>query len=111
MEWGMRPSRIDVYKRQVRVDAVLRQQIPQGVLRRGALAGGHDGPARQIRHGLDGIAIRHNIQHAQGIHRQGDDAAVRPVIQHGGQVGRHAGDVQLPLHQLGGQTSYPSYRL
>ena len=91
----------------VRVNAVFRQQIPQSVFRGTALTGGHDGLALQVRHGLDGVAVLHDIQHAQGVDGQHLHRAVGLAVQHGGQVGRHAGHVQVALdegrgHLVGG---------
>ena len=86
----------------VRIQAVFRQQIPQGILRRRALAGGHDGLAGEVRHGLHGVAVFHHVQNAQGVDCQRHNVAAGLVVEHGGQVRRHAGDVQVPLHQRGG---------
>ena len=86
----------------VRVNAVFRQQIPQGIFRGAALTGGHDGLALQVRHGLDGVAVFHDIQHTKGVHRQHLHGTVGLAVQHGGQVGGHAGHVQVPLDEGGG---------
>ena len=86
----------------IRINAVFRQQIPQGVLRGAALASGHDGLALQVRHGLDGVAVLHDIQHTQGVDGQHLHRAVGLAVQHGGQVGGHAGHVQVALDEGGG---------
>ena len=86
----------------IRINAVFRQQIPQGVLRGAALACSHDGLALQVRHGLDGVAVLHDIQHAQGVDGQHLHRAVGLAVQHGGQVGGHAGHVQVALDEGGG---------
>ena len=81
--------------------AVLAQQIGQGVLRRGALAGGVDSLAVEggdVRHGL--AALFHDVQHTQSAHRQQLYAALGLVVQDGGHVGGHRQNVQLALHQL-----------
>ena len=84
----------------VRVDAVGIQQIAQDVLRRGALAGGQDGAALQVSHGLDGVAaLFHHIQHAQRVDGHGLNAAVRLLVEGRGQVCRNGSHVQLALHQ------------
>ena len=87
----------------VRVQSVLCKQIPQAEFGRGALAGCGDGFPRQIRHGMNGISVFHNIKHAQGIDRQAKDLAFRLVVQHGGQVRRNAENVQIAFHKRRGQ--------
>ena len=88
----------------VRVQAALLQQVAEAKLRRGALPGRNQGLALQVRHGLDGLpAVLHNVEDAQGVDRQGDDLALRLVVQHRRQVGGDAGDVQLALNELGRQ--------
>ena len=86
----------------VRVNAVFAEQIPQGVFRGAALTGGHDGLALQIRHGLHGFAVLHDIQHTKGVHRQNLHGPLSLAVQHGGQIGRYAGHVQIPLDESGG---------
>ena len=86
----------------VRVDAVLGQQVAQHVLGRSALAGGQDGSALQICHGLDRIAaLFHHVQHTQRVDGHGLNAALRLLIQGRSQIGRDGRHVQLALHQQG----------
>ena len=84
----------------VRVDAVGVQKIAQHVLRRGALTGGQDGTACKVCHGLDRIAaFFHYVQHAQRVDGHSLNAALRLLIQGGGQICRDGSHVQLALHQ------------
>ena len=84
----------------VRVDAVGVQKIAQHVLRRGALAGGQDGTACKVCHGLDRVAaFFHYVQHAQRVDGHSLNAALRLLIQGGGQICRDGSHVQLALHQ------------
>ena len=48
----------------IRVNSIFREQIPQGILRRGALSGSHNGFALQIRKGLHGVAVFHHVEDA-----------------------------------------------
>ena len=75
------------------VHAVLGQQIVEDILGVGALAGGVHRLARQVGHGLDGVPLLQDIQHAQGVHGQHLDAAVGFGGQVGGHVGGHSGDI------------------
>ena len=84
------------------VNAVFRQQIPQGIFRGAALTGGHDGLALQIRHRLHRFSVFHDIQHTKGVHRQHLHGAAGLAVQHGGQIGGDAGHVQVPLDEGGG---------
>ena len=86
----------------VRVNAVFRQQIPQGIFRGAALTGGHDGLALQVRHRLHRSPVFHDIQHTKGVHRQHLHGTVGLAVQHGGQIGGDAGHVQVPLDEGGG---------
>ena len=48
---------------------------------------------------MDGVALLHHIQNAQGVHRHGLNAAVRFLIQGRRQIGRDSGHVQLALDE------------
>ena len=81
--------------------AVLSQQVGQGILGSGALAGGVDGFAGQgldIRHGL--AALFHNVQHAQGAGGQKLHLALGLVVEDGAHIGGHGQNIQLALDQL-----------
>src|SRR5699024_624012 len=80
---------------------VLGQDVPQHIFRGGALAGGQDGPARQVGHRLDGVALFHHIQHAQGVDRHHLDGPLGLLIEGGGQVGGDGRHIQLALSQQG----------
>ncbi len=56
----------------VGVNAVRVEQVAQHILRRGALAGGQDGTALQVGHGLHRIALFHYVQHAQRVDGHSD---------------------------------------
>ena len=86
----------------VRVNAVFRQQIPQGIFRGAALTGGHDGLALQVRHRLHRFSVFHDIQHTKGVHRQHLHGAAGLAVQHGGQIGGDTGHVQVALDEGGG---------
>ena len=84
--------------------AVLRQQIGQGVFRGGALAGGINSLAGQGLHICHGLAaLFHNVQHAQGAGGNKLHLALGLVIENGPHIGRHGQDVQLALDELRGQ--------
>ena len=77
-------------------------QVAQHVLGRGALAGGQDGTALQICHGLDRIAaLFHYVQHAKRVDGNSLNAALRLLIQSRSQICRDGSHVQLALHQQG----------
>ena len=91
----------------VGIKARLAQHVLQRVLGRGALAGGVDGASAQVGDGIDLVAKLADVQHAQRV--DGDDAhgALGLVVEHGGQVCRHRGNVHLGLcderaHLVGG---------
>ena len=92
----------------VRVQAVLREQVAENVLRVGPLAGGIDGLALQILHGLDSRAVAplQDVEHTLGAQGQDLHIPLGLVIQVGGHVGGHHGDVVLsvgggePCHHL-----------
>src|SRR5699024_11052675 len=77
------------------------QDVPQHIFRGGALAGGQDGPARQVGHRLDGVALFHHIQHAQGVARHHLDGPLGLLVEGGGQVGGYGRHIQLALGQQG----------
>ena len=83
----------------VRVKAVGGKQIAQHILRGSALAGGQDGAALEVCHAVDGVALLHHIQNAQGVHRHGLNAAVGFLVQGRCQIGRDSGHVQLALDE------------
>ena len=83
----------------VRVKTVGGKQIAQHILRGSALTGGQDGAALEVGHAVDGVALLHHIQNAQGVHRHGLNAAVRFLIQGRRQIGRDSGHVQLALDE------------
>ena len=86
-----------------RVNAVAFQQVVQGIFGGGALAAGINGAAPQILKGMDGLfAVFHHVENAQRVDGQHLHLALRVVIEHGGQIGGHGGDIDLALHQLGG---------
>ena len=83
----------------VRVKAVGGKQIAQHILRGSALAGGQDGAALEVCHAVDGVALLHHIQNAQGVHCHGLNAAVGFLVQGRCQIGRDSGHVQLALDE------------
>ena len=83
----------------VRVNAVGGKQIAQHILRGSALAGGQDGAALEVGHAVDGIALLHHIQNAQGVHCHSLNAAVRFLVQGRRQISRDGGHVQLALDE------------
>ena len=48
---------------------------------------------------MDGVALLHHIQNAQGVHRHGLNAAVRFLIQGRRQISRDGSHVQLALDE------------
>ena len=86
------------------VQAVLREQVGQGVFGGVALAGGVDGLALEIGHGLDGFAaLLQDVQDPQGVHGQHGHAAVGLVVEDGAGVHGQGQHVQLALEELGRQ--------
>ena len=83
----------------VRVKTVGSKQIAQHILRGSALAGGQDGAALEVGHAVDGVALLHHIQNAQGVHRHGLNAAICFLVQGRRQIGRDGGHVQLALDE------------
>ena len=83
----------------VGVDAVGVEQVAQHILRGSALAGGQDGAALEVCHAVDGVALLHHIQNAQGVHCHGLNAAVGFLVQGRCQIGRDSGHVQLALDE------------
>ena len=83
----------------VRVKAVGGKQIAQHILRGSALAGGQDGAALEVCHAVDGVALLHHIQNAQGVHCHSLNAAVGFLVQGRCQIGRDSGHVQLALDE------------
>ena len=84
------------------VQPVLGQQIVEDVLRVGPLAGGVDGLAPQVGHGLDGVPLLQDVQHTHRVHCQHLNGAVGLVVEVGGHIGGHSGDVCLAVGQQGG---------
>ncbi|MPM70238.1 hypothetical protein SDC9_117191 [bioreactor metagenome] len=85
----------------VKAFPVFIQQIPQGLLRACALPRRHDGHAPKVVKGLHRVALFHNVEHTQRVHRQGHNLPLCLLIQHRRQICRDAGHVQLSLNQLG----------
>ena len=83
------------------VQPVLGQQIVEDVLRVGPLAGGVDGLALQVGHGLDGVPLLQDVQHTHRVHCQHLNGAVGLVVEVGGHIGGHSGDVCLAVGQQG----------
>ena len=83
----------------VRVKTVGGKQIAQHIFRGSALTGGQDGAALEVGHAVDGVALLHHIQNAQGVHCHGLNAAVRFLVQGRRQIGRDGGHVQLALDE------------
>ena len=83
----------------VRVKAVGSKQIAQHILRGSALAGGQDGAALEVGHAVDGVALLHHIQNAQGVHCHGLNAAAGFLVQGRSQIGRDGSHVQLALDE------------
>src|SRR5699024_8543077 len=71
------------------------------VLGVGALSGGVEGAALQIRQAVHRVAVLQDVEHPQGVEGQQLYAAVGAVVEGGGQVGGNGGDVQLPVGQPG----------
>ena len=91
----------------VGIKARLAQHVLQRVLGRGALAGGVDGASAQVGDGIDLVAKLADVQHAQRVDGNDAHGALGLVVEHGGQVCRHGGNVHLGLgneraHLIGG---------
>ena len=78
---------------------VLLQEIAQGVFGRASLARRRDSHAAQVLHTLYGVALLHDIEHAQRIDRERNNFAARAVIEHRRQIRRDTRNVQFALNQ------------
>ena len=48
---------------------------------------------------MDGVALLHHIQNAQGVHRHGLNAAICFLVQGRRQIGRDGSHIQLALDE------------
>ena len=86
----------------VRFKTVGAQNIVQRIFGRCAFAGGIDGASLQVGHAVYIRIGRGDIQYAQRVHGQRLELALHALIEHGGEVCRKRGDVDLALGEPGG---------
>jgi len=84
----------------VRVNAMLLQQIAQGILRAGAFARRIKGLAAQIGKGLDGRTCFHQVADTECIDGQDLHLSFGIVVENRSQIGRNGSQVHLAIDQL-----------
>ena len=85
------------------VDAVLAQQVLEGVLRGRAASGGVDGTAGEVGDALDGVAGLHDVEHTERVHAEHLDFAFGFLIERRRKVRGHAEDIEVALDELRSQ--------